>query len=339
MLSSICCRQLIMPEYPVAHDDQQNQSKNSENLFFPIRINSLFPAHPPCFDIYLKLRERYVLYLRAGDPISPEKIQKLDAYSTYFYVQEQNRGLYKKYISLQLNNDHLNPQDKAMLLRESSYALVSELFENPDVTQALKDSKEMIDHFVHFMEDVPEGMAHMISLSSHDFYTYNHSLDVSIYSLGLGKAAGMSKEEITELGQGSLFHDIGKRYVSADIICKDGPLDDIEWAQMQKHPTFGLQILEEQDDISEAIKASAFEHHENFLGTGYPQGLDGDEIHPFARIIALTDTYDAMTTQRSYNTPMTPRQALTMIKDKLADRYDPDFLKAFHSILFQLEGR
>ena len=113
-------------------------------------------------------------------------------------------------------------------------------------------------------------------------------------------------------------------------------MDDVEWAQMQKHPQYGLQILNEFD-VSDEIKACCFEHHESFLGNGYPQQLDGDEIHPMARIVAITDTYDALTTKRSYNQPMTPKDALNFMNQKLANRYDPDMMKAMYSVLFKME--
>src|SRR5690606_9674240 len=116
--------------------------------------------------------------------------------------------------------------------------------------------------------------------------------DVSIYSLGLGQVLGYNSADLEELGAASLFHDVGKRNVSLDILCKKGPLDDAEWEQMKRHPQFGLVILNENPNISDAIKAACFEHHESFSGNGYPQGLSGDEIHPFARIVAITDTYD-----------------------------------------------
>ncbi len=94
------------------------------------------------------------------------------------------------------------------------------------------------------------------------------------------------------------------------------------------HPQYGLVILNGHPNISDAIKAACFEHHESWAGNGYPQQLVAEEIHPFARIVAITDTYtDAMTTQRSYNVPMSPLDAVTMMKEKLAGRYDPDMLK------------
>jgi putative nucleotidyltransferase with HDIG domain len=250
-----------------------------------------------------------------------------------FYVPEVQRGLYKRYVFERMNDSSLEPALKAQILRESSLTLAEEIFEKQNVEEALEESKEVITNFIDFMETEPEGMAHLISLSSHDFYTYNHSLDVGIYAMGLGQLLGYVKEDLQELGRGALFHDIGKRNVNVEIICKQGPLSDVEWAQMQKHPQFGLKILTEYR-CSEAMKACCFEHHESFLGNGYPQQLSGPEIHPMARIVAICDTYDALTTKRSYNQPMPPPEAVEFISTKLAGRYDPDILKALNSVLF-----
>src|SRR6185437_9426534 len=188
------------------------------------------------------------------------------------------------------------------------------------------------------MGNEPSAMANLIGLSSHDFYTYTHSLDVGVYCLGLAKVLGFSQAELVEMGQGALFHDIGKRQVSVDIICKDGPLNDVEWAQMQKHPQYGLAILTEHQ-ATDAIRACCFEHHESVAGNGYPQKLQSHEIHPMAKIVALSDTFDALTTQRSYNKPMRPAGALEFMRTKLAGRYDEAMMRAMYAVLFQMEEK
>ncbi len=308
-----------------------------ESKFFRIRIRSIFPETPTEFNLYVFINGRHVLYLHAGDKLTTDKLKTLENHpGAAFYIQEKDIPFYKKYIHGEVNSDRLDPRQKAVILRESSYALVEELYENPDVNKALDESKEVINGFVSFMDAVPEGMAHLISLSSHDFYTYNHSLDVGIYCLGIARAQNYNARDLLEIGQGALFHDVGKRMVSVDIICKAGPLDDMEWAQMSRHPQFGLKILNENGNVSDAIKACCFEHHENFLGTGYPQALKGPDIHPYARMVALADTYDALTTKRSYNKPMMPKDALNFMNQKLMDRFDPELLKAFTSVLFKL---
>ena len=304
--------------------------------YIKIRVGALVPGEPLTFNLFLSLQSRYVLYLRAGEILSPEKIQYLaEKGAESFFIEAKDRQAFKDYIHGKMNSDQLDGRQKAFLLKESSFHLVEELFEKPDIDEALRESKEIIQDFVNYVDEEPEGVAHLIGLSSHDFYTYNHSLDVSIYAIGLAKILGFSGTELVEMGRGGIFHDIGKRKVDPAIICKRGPLDDHEWAQMQKHPQWGLEILN-QHDVSDAVKAACFEHHENFLGNGYPQGLDGEDIHPFGRIIAIVDCYDAMTTKRSYNEPMAPLAAMEFMKTKLIAKFDPDFLNAMYSILFQL---
>ncbi|MEK6553703.1 MAG: HD domain-containing phosphohydrolase, partial [Bdellovibrionota bacterium] len=273
---------------------------HNEN-FLKVRLNSLNPLEPIPFDLYVLINAKQILYTRKGDKIAAEKLDKFENKAPdAFFIKGSERPTYKKYIHDVLKNSNLDTKAKAIILRESSLTLVEELFESPDIERALQESKIIIGQFVDLMGEEPEAMAHLIGLSSHDFYTYTHSLDVGIYSLGLAQVAGFNKAELQQMGEGSLFHDIGKRQVSVDIICKDGPLNDVEWAQMQKHPQFGLQILNDHK-VSEAIKACCFEHHESMVGNGYPQQLQAHEIHPMAKIVALCDTFDALTTQRSYN--------------------------------------
>jgi len=304
-----------------------------------IRINSLHPKRATTFDLFVRINDKMVHYLKAGDAMDAEKIKKLhQSGQEVFYIREADRAEFKKYVHNQLNDAGLDVKEKALILRESSYALVEELFENPDVNVALDQTKDVIKNFVEFIDAEPEAMANLIGLSSHDFYTYNHSLDVSLYSLALGGAAGYSKDqELMELGRGSLFHDIGKRHVPAEIICKKGPLNDAEWAQMKNHPLYGLQILNDYPDSSDNMKACVFEHHENFAGNGYPQQLTAEEIHPMAKIVAITDCYDALTTKRSYNQPMSPTDAITMMREKLSSRFDPGLLKALGSVMSSIK--
>jgi putative nucleotidyltransferase with HDIG domain len=312
--------------------------KHSED-FVKVRLNSLNTREPIPLDLYVRLGEKQILYLRAGDSMTAEQLQKFETKAPdSLFVKSADRPAFKTYVSSQLRNPRLNAEQKAIILRESSLTLIEELFESPDIQQALKQSQEIIGEFVELMGTEPDAMAHLIGLSTHDFYTYTHSLDVGIYSLGLARVLGFNKEELQLMGEGALFHDIGKRNVSVDIICKDGPLNDVEWAQMQKHPEYGLLILNEHNAKDE-LKACCFEHHESFAGNGYPQQLTAKEIHPMAKIVALTDTFDALTTQRSYNKPMKPAAALEFMKVKLAGRYDPEILNAMFEVLFQMQSK
>jgi HD-GYP domain-containing protein (c-di-GMP phosphodiesterase class II) len=313
----------------------------STNDYFRIRLSTIRPSEPVPFEIFIYVDGKMISYLKQGDTMESEKVISLHQKDTgeSFFVTNPNKQIYRDYVKSSMNSSTISNNDKAAILRESSIAMLEDLFEIPDVGLALADSKPIVSDLIQFMQDAPESIGNLISLSGHDFYTYNHSFDVSIYSLGLGQALGFDKKALEELGLSSLFHDVGKRNVSLDILCKKGPLDENEWVQMRMHPQFGLKILNEHAaGISDAIKAACYEHHESWAGGGYPQDISGQEIHPFARIVALTDTYDAMTTQRSYNVPMKPVEALNMMKNKISGRFDPEMLKAMYSVLFKIDA-
>ncbi len=301
-----------------------------QNPYFQIRVGVLREGVALPFDVFVQLGNRHVHYLKQGDSLTPDKISKFKD-SEQFFIPLDQRAAFKKFIFESMNSESVPVTAKARILRDTSLSLVEEIYEKKDIGEALNDSKEVVTNLVSLMESNPESIDDLVQLSSHDFYTYNHSLDVGVYSMGIGKLIGYNGEDLVELGRGALFHDIGKKWVDAEIICKKGALDDVEWAQMQRHPEFGLKILSGYD-VTEAIRACCFEHHESFLGNGYPQGLDGPSIHPMARIVAIADTFDALTTQRSYNKPMTPKDALIFITTKIKDKYDPEILKALTAL-------
>lgn len=306
--------------------------------YMKIRLNSLPPHKNIPFDLFVMIGGRMIHYLRSGDKMSAVKLDHFERKAPeQFYILAAERANYQKFVREGLISQELNTKQKALILRESTMVLVEELFERPDIENALRDARQVVEDFVAFMDSDAAAMVNLIGLSSHDFYTYNHSLDVSIYSLGLGQAVGFRGHDLKELGLGGLFHDIGKRHIPLEIICKTGPLTDAEWALMQKHPQFGLKILNEHN-AAENVVACAFEHHESLQGNGYPQKLTADEIHPMARVVAVADTYDALTTKRSYNDPMKPTDAIELMTGKLAGRYDPEVLKALVQIFHKLKA-
>lgn len=310
----------------------------SLDQYMKIRLHSLPPHKAIPFDLFVTIGGRIIHYLRAGDKMSSAKLDHFERKAPeQFYILAAERANYQKFVRDGLLSDELDTKQKAQILRESTMVLVEELFERPDIERALQDARNVVEDFVSFMDSDAAAMVNLIGLSSHDFYTYNHSLDVSIYSLGLGQAVGFRGQDLRELGLGGLFHDIGKRYIPLEIICKNGPLNDEEWVMMQKHPQFGLKILSEHNS-NENVIACAFEHHESMQGNGYPQKLTAEEIHPMARVVSVADTYDALTTKRSYNEPMKPTDAIQLMTGKLSGRWDPEVAKALVAIFQKLKS-
>ncbi|WP_243767089.1 HD-GYP domain-containing protein [Paenibacillus agricola] len=175
------------------------------------------------------------------------------------------------------------------------------------------------------MEDLDskEG-AHIMLLNMNvlNNYVFNHSLNVCIYATMLGMVSGYSREEIAVLSMGALLHDIGKTKINQDILKKPGPLSNVEYAEVQKHAEFGYKILKDEPNMPLLAAHCAFQHHEREDGSGYPRGIKGKEIHNFAKLISIIDSYDAMTTHRPYRLAMLPHQAMEVLFSGVETKYD-----------------
>ncbi len=175
------------------------------------------------------------------------------------------------------------------------------------------------------------GAALLLStVKSHDEYTFFHSVNTCIMALAMGRLIGLDRIELLPIGVGSLLHDIGKVAVSASVLQHPGRLDPEQWAEVKLHPQEGAQaILAAAGPGHEIAAAIAFEHHSRFDGKGYPAIFGGERPHPFSRLVSVADTYDAVTTRRSYRRAETPNRALNVLLNGAGKAYDPDMVRAF----------
>ncbi|MBR5110574.1 MAG: response regulator [Clostridia bacterium] len=162
------------------------------------------------------------------------------------------------------------------------------------------------------------------SVDAKDRYTHGHSSRVAKYAREIAARAGFSEAEQDAIYMMGLLHDVGKIGISDAIINKAGRLTDGEFAQIKTHPAVGAEILEKITDLPE-LKTGARWHHERYDGRGYPDGLAGEEIPEVARIIAVADTYDAMTSNRSYRGQLPQAQVRAEIARCSGSQFDPRF--------------
>jgi len=155
-----------------------------------------------------------------------------------------------------------------------------------------------------------------------------HSKKVSELCVALSEKMGLSKDEINLMRLAGLMHDIGKIGISDEILNKTGSLNDDEYAEIKKHPEIGYRILSSVNEYSE-ISDYVLQHQEKWDGTGYPQGLKGEEIKMEARIIAIADSYDAMTTQRTYRDALSREEAMHEIRRCAGTQFDPWIAEMF----------
>lgn len=169
------------------------------------------------------------------------------------------------------------------------------------------------------------------ALEARDVETAGHSDRVVAYSLRLGRELGLSHKELIALEQGALLHDIGKIGVRDSILLKCGALTGPEWEEMREHITYGLRIIDGIDFLSGAAPVVG-EHHEKYDGSGYPLGLRGDRIHINARIFAVADAFDAITSDRPYRSSASYTEARKEIISSSSIHFDPVVVDAFLAV-------
>ncbi len=166
------------------------------------------------------------------------------------------------------------------------------------------------------------------ALESRDPYTAGHSRRVSNYSRDLARECGLFENEVERIRVGALLHDIGKIGIPDDILSKDDHLSDSERAIIETHPAIGVRILKRTGVFVEYLSIVGL-HHENHDGSGYPNGLAGDNIPLDARIVHIVDTYDAMTTNRPYRARLPEDLARKILRDSSGTQFNPEVLNSF----------
>lgn len=231
-----------------------------------------------------KLNNIGVFSVYVNDPVS-------DDITVPDVVCEQTREKCRS--TLRLVCDHLRQQGNfhEPELAEIVTALLDEIFQNKDILISLSQ------------------------ICTVDDATMVHSVNTTIYSVLIGVKSGLSKEELKELAEGALLHDLGKIILNESILLKSSALTQEEYNHIKLHPSLGYEALEKKHLLSDASRLVVLQHHERLDGSGYPAGLKGDEIHPYAQIVAISDVYDALTSERCYRKSLSNYRACRILQE------------------------
>jgi putative two-component system response regulator len=164
-----------------------------------------------------------------------------------------------------------------------------------------------------------------------DVYTRGHVERVMNYGQAIAEQLSWSAASKNQLRYGSILHDIGKIHIAEEILSKDGPLTQDEWIEMRRHPELGAELIQGIHYLEPAISVILY-HHERWNGSGYPFGLKEESIPEAARVVAIADSFDAMTTRRPYRKELSPQEAYKEILAGSGSQYDPAIVKAFESV-------
>ena len=253
-------------------------------------------------------KELYILLLTGHKDLAPplETIKRLDIQG---YCEKSDKF------------------DQLLLLIESGLKSVKQMDEIKRINEELSDSKEQLEQAYLDMVQTLRS-----AVEAKDTYTRGHSDRVAEYSVLIGEKLGLPEDQIKTLKIGGLFHDIGKIGIPDSILLKPGKLTDDEYSEIKNHPSIGAHILGSAKTFQDIVPIVKH-HHEKYDGNGYPSRMKGEEIPYLARIAAVADTFDAMTSRRSYRDAIDLQKVKDEIKRCEGTQFDPQIAEAFLDIL------
>lgn len=220
-------------------------------------------------------------------------------------------------------------------IRQEAVQFIKESMDNYTSMQLI-NSAEAIEIVNKILEDIlssDDVIINLMDIKTRDSYTYSHCVNVCILSVITGIKLNLNIHQLKELGVGALLHDIGKLMIPTEILLKKAALSTDEYEIVKGHSIFGYDILKKLPHISEVSARVALEHHERFDGKGYPMGLQNDQIHLFSRIVAITDIFDALTSNRIYRNKISTNQAIEYLTVIAAPTLDSRVLNCFIEII------
>lgn len=179
----------------------------------------------------------------------------------------------------------------------------------------------------------PRTVYNLSQIRAFDNYTFTHSVDVAVLAVLIGTAMSLNRNDLGILGIGAMLHDIGKVFTDLRILNKPSRLNPEEYEIIKLHTRIGYESLRTRTNISFLVPHMTLQHHEREDGSGYPRGLVGPRIHRFAKIIAVADVFDAMTSYRLYQEPVTSQMAIQEICENASIKYDRNIVDGFTKIV------
>ncbi len=313
-----------------------------DSTYQQVPLTTLAPDRHVGIKLFLRTGEdRYVLFLNETSLLSTTKIKQLKRNNvSHLYLNTGDRQGYLSYIkdnlSTILTNPDLTENDKASIIYETASDITEELFLQPSA-ESIEQTRNLVDCMIDTISQSPKTSNLLMMLTSQDYYTYTHSINVGIYAVSMMRKAmpTISDAELKTLGLGFFLHDLGKAKIPNSIINKQGPLDQGEWELIQEHPTLGMELAWDMGTRNPAIIDIILTHHERCSGSGYPKKLVREKISLPGKICAFCDVFDALTTKRSYKKALSSFEALKIIKNETPEHFEADLLNPFIMLFSQ----
>lgn len=286
--------------------------------------------------LYIKdEQDAYILYREAHLPIDQNDIERLKKRGVrWVYIDEESKDTYRERMKQIAFSDTPVPTSTRIaaisgIVRDA----MEKTFATNDDEMICKATKTLSNVAADMICREDFALKDILPVLHHDYGTFTHSTNVSYYSGVLADALGYSREDVEEIVRGALLHDLGKLDIDIKILNKPDKLTDIEFRIIKQHPTQGFVRLVGQSGVSFGQLMMTYQHHEKLDGTGYPVGIGGDEIHPWAKICSVADVYEALTSHRPYRKPMPNASALAILERGIGNTFDGEIVSCWKSLI------
>ncbi len=314
--------------------------------YLPISIQHVQSAALSDLAVYLRSgnehQGRICLYRSADIAFSEADREKLIASGVKFiYIQMADQDKFRRQSEEALletaNGDSEAVARSSMMIYETSVELINELLEDPDLLKQEARLQNISRAVTSLVINNATAFSHLLTASHHDFYTATHLVNVATWMVPLAYALGYKRdEELIAVCQAGLLHDIGKLYVSQDILNKRGRLSSEEWDIIKRHPEMGASHLDQYEGVHPLIRTVTLQHHEREDGSGYPFNLGKEHVDRVSKICAVVDSFDAMTAFRPFKTKtLSVEEAIGVLKKETPEKYDPEVVEAWFGLLGQ----
>jgi HD-GYP domain-containing protein (c-di-GMP phosphodiesterase class II) len=296
------------------------------------------------FNLYMRSKDnKYILYRGANTTITEAHKETLNENGVKrLYIQGEDQQKYLHYVEKHMSSilsSSAPVEEKASILYQSTNQLIQDVMDKPDLGENIERVDQLVDTTINDFMDDERNLLKMIYVMAFDYTLYTHSVNVTVFGLALGRQLKLSQEDLHCLGMGLMLHDVGKIQVPPEVLFKAGPLTDDEWNVMRQHPTMGEMLLTPSGKVNQRSMNIVRGHHEKTSGKGYPDGLTIEKIDPLAKIAAIADVFDALTTERVYKDAILTFPALKIMMNEMAGSFDQDYLRKFIQMLNLAEGQ
>jgi len=299
-----------------------------------VALGTLSAASVLAFDLYLpgERPDNLVLYRQRSHAFAQADIDRLLQRGVRtLYIPSGDSEAYRDHLRDNiLKNEEITPTRRYQALREATRAVLSDALCRSDSQAAVAVSMEVGQEMVRTVCNSKLIIDELLKAMAHDYSSFTHAMNVSTYCLLLAQKWGISDErELIQIGQAALLHDIGMQHVPRRILDKPGKLTLRERQIVQQHPTRGFLELCDRDDLTTGQLRMVYEHHERCDGRGYPTGLVRAEIHVYARLCAIADSYAALTSNRNHRRASRKVNVIEYLDHQAGRAYDEEMTRCW----------